>query len=166
MPIRILRSYRVRWAIGIFMGYWLLSIFVRPVPLAQALTIILICVAFGVVVKYSHQVWQAVLEDDRGPISQLSQGIFLAFTGLLIGLIWAMIARIVPGSEWMQRTPVIGFYILCYIVAGTLHMTARRNDEGNISHHDIRDVLVAYGIGLSVSLILMILQLGGVLREP
>lgn len=166
MPRRILKSRRVRAALAIFAGYWGLSFFVKPLHMAQVLTLVLVFVAIGVIVKYSKQVWEATVSDDLGPISQLAQGILLAFSGLFVGLVWAMIGRVVPGAEWMQRSPVVGFYLLCYVVAGTLHMTARRNEDGRVSASDVRDVVIAYGIGLSLSIILMILQLGGVLREP
>lgn len=166
MPKRILRSKRVQAALAIFLGYWGLSIFVEPLKLAQVLTLVLVFVAAGVVVKYVPQVWRAILSDDLGPISQLSQGILLAFLGLSVGLMWSMTGRVVPGADWMMRSPMVGFYLLCYVVAGTLHMTARRDENGKVRQSDLRDVLIAYGVGLSISVILMALQLGGVLREP
>lgn len=166
MPKRIFRSSRVRWALLIFAGYWLIALFVNPIHLAQVLTIILIFVALGVVRKYGRQVWESVVSDDHGAISQLAQGIMLAFTGLLLGLIWSITARVVPGAEWMTRHPVVGFYLLCYVVAGSLHMTARRGVKGKIHEEDLRDVLVAYGVGLTLSIILMTFQLGGFLRTP
>lgn len=166
MPGRIIKNHRIRFAILIFAGYWLLSIFVRPIQMAQVLSLVLIFVAAGVLRKYAAQVWDAVLIDDRGPISQLAQGIWLAFFGLLVGLVWAILSRVLPNADWMMRTPVVGFYLLCYIVAGSLHMTARRGSDGRVQDRDLWDVMISYGLGLSISIILMMLQLGGVLRDP
>lgn len=165
MPGRILHSHRMRWAAGIFAGYWAMTPFVDPVELAQVLMLVLVFVACGVVIKYFGQVYHSILVDDRSAISQLAQGIILAFVGLIIGLVWTAIGRILPGADWMLRSPVMGFYLLCYVVAGSLHMTARRNSDGRVSHGDIRDVMVAYALGLGVSIVLMALQLGGFLRK-
>lgn len=163
-PTLVFKSHRVRWALAIFLGYWLLTPFVEATALAQLLVLILIPVGLGVLKKYVPTIIDAAVTDDRGPISQLTQGIVLAFFGLTLGLIWTTVARLVPGAEWMSRSPLVGFYLLCSVVAGTLHMTARRDRGGRLRDEDVRDVAIAYAVGLVVALVLMILQLGGVLR--
>lgn len=163
MPRRLANSHRARWALLTFATYWALTPFVNAVHLAQILTLVLIFVVVGVIMRYSRQVWESAIRDDYGAVSQLAQGIWLAFVGLGIGLTWGIAARL-TGADWMLRSPVVGFYLLCYVVAGTLHMTARRDEHGRIKREDIRDVFLAYATGLVLSLILIAFQLGGVLR--
>lgn len=164
MPRRILTSHRVRAAMAIFVTYWVVAIFANPVFLAQFLAVVLVAVAITVLRKYWAQVWETLVNDDHGAISQLAQGIWLAFFGLVVGLMWMTAGRTIPGAEWMVHSPVVGFYLLLYVVAGSLHITARRGPDGRVQEEDLRDLLFAFGVGLVVAIALMILQLGGVLR--
>lgn len=164
MPRRLLSSVRIRWAALIFVCYWLLSLATVPVELAQMLRPVLICVVMGVILKYTPDAWRGVVTNDLGAVSQLAQGIWLAFFGLFCGLVWSTAANLLPNSQWMRESPVVGFYYLCYIVAGTLHMTARRNPDGRIRAEDVRDVFVAYSLGLMISLSIVGFQVAGLLK--
>lgn len=166
MPERVIRSRRVRWAVGLFIGYWLLARFVEPIELAQVLTLTLIGIAFAVVTKYWNQVWTAVLEDDLGPYSQLATGILLAFFGLGLALVWSMLGRLVPGLEWMRTSPMQGFWLFLYNLAGVLHITAPRNEQGQVDNSDWKALAVAIGSGLVASLVLLFLEQGSFLRRP
>jgi hypothetical protein len=162
LPKRIFTSTRIRWAALIFTCYWLLSAFSDPTVLSQFLVPVLGCIVVGVVLKYTPAAWEGVIKNDLGPVSQLAQGIWLAFCGLGLGLFWTWTARITH-SDWMYRSPVVGFYLLCYIVAGSLHMTARRAPDGRVKTEDVRDVFIAYAAGLTISLVVAGLQLSGLL---
>jgi hypothetical protein len=160
----IVRSNRFLWLTVLVAAYWVVALFVPAVPLAQVITLLVIGGGIGVIIKYSRQVIEDLRADDRGPISQLAQGILLAFVGLVIGITWAIVGRLVPGAEWMRASPVTGFYLWLYVIASGLHITARRDSHGMIRREDWRTLVVCYGLALIIGLALLVLQMGGVLR--
>lgn len=158
------RSIRFRWLAGLIAGFWLVSIFTAPLALAQVTSLLAFFASLGVIAKYFASVRASIKADDRGPISQLGQGILLGFIGLALGLWWTTTARVVPGAEWMGKTHVPGFVLWLYTIAAGLHVTARRDRDGRVQKRDMRTLVVAYGAGLAVAIVLTLLQAGALLR--
>jgi len=166
MPRRIIKSVRIRWALAIIAAFWATTFFVPTRVLALTLTLTLAALSFGVIVKYGRQVIVSVFEDDLGPVSQLATGILIGFTGLLIGLLWAIASRAVPGGDWMLSSPMVPFYLLLYNLAAALHITARRTGYGKVPPGDWAMLAFAIVGGLALAAIMVELEIVGIVRPP
>lgn len=168
MPDRLLRSVRLRWAAMIFGGYWLLALTVGLAFDWTLVTVILLFVmtfvAAGVIVKYGPMVWRSTLANDRGPVSQLSTGILIGFTALFLLLTATAVSGLIPSVAFiLNDTRVHGFVMLLYIMAGTVHMTARRDDRGRLRREDVIAVVACYLIGLASVGTIMLAQAFGLI---
>ena len=162
------RSRRLRWAVLIFGGYWLIALTIGRMFDWLIITVLLLITmaytAIAVVSKYTRIAWRGAIENDDGPVSLLSTGIMLGFTGLSIILLATALSGIFPALAWLLNdTRVHGFGMLLYIVAGAIHITARRDERGKFRRGDVILVSACYVAGLATFATLIALQVFGLL---
>ena len=153
----LVRSRIVRTALALVAAYWMAAFFMPAVLLIQTLNYVLIAVAFAVTVAYLPDVLYAIRMDRIDRVAQLSLGIALSWTAVIINRSWVAAIRIAD-TEWMRTSPVIGFYIFLSVLAGVLHITAPGAIDGDIPRRN--QIILGLAIGLGVLIAWLVIGLG------
>lgn len=141
------RSRIVRVAFVLVAAYWGAAFFVPPTLLIQTLNYVLIAVAVAVTFAYLPDVLHAVQMDRVDRVAQLTLGIALSWTAVIINRSWVGLIRI-NDADWMRASPVIGFYVFLSILAGVLHITAPGAIDGTVPRKNWVTIGVAIAIGV------------------
>lgn len=151
------RSRIVRTALILVAAYWMAAFFVPAVYLIQVLNYVLIAIAVAVSIAYLPEVWDAVRMDRIDRVAQLSLGIALSWTAVIINRSWVGLIRITD-ADWMRSSPMIGFYVFLSVLAGVLHITAPGAIGGVIPKRN--RIILGLAIGTGVLAAWLVLGLG------
>lgn len=159
------RSRIVRAAILLIAAYWVAAFFVPSTYLIQVLNYVLISVAVAVSIAYLPDVYQAIRMDRVDRVAQLSLGIALSWTAVIINRSWVGLIRIAD-ADWMRASPMIGFYVFLSILAGVLHITAPGAIDGQIPKRNRITLGLAVAAGILAALLVIGLGLGETFPDP
>lgn len=151
--LRRLATSRTLWvAIACIGSFWLVSAFLPFVTMMEFLNGVALAVAIAVTIAYAP-VWVEALTQDRPDrVGQLTLGIGCTWGAFILSRMWSISWRGSGQPDWMENSPVVGFFVYMTILGGILHLTAPGAIDGDVPRRNWILIGITIGGGLVLGL--------------